>query len=83
MAEQTNRPTPPEVDRVAASRAAIAARRARAAIKTAVTAWERSPLSVLDAATSEPAGVEGRLRVTELLLSMPAIGTTKMRDALD
>lgn len=83
MAEQTNRPTPPEVDRVAASRAAIAARRARAAIKTAVTAWERSALSVLDAATSEPAGVEGRLRVTELLLSMPAIGTTKMRDALD
>lgn len=34
MAE--NRPTPPEVDRVAASRAAVAARRARAKVKAQV-----------------------------------------------
>ncbi|MBV6543618.1 guanylate kinase, partial [Ursidibacter maritimus] len=29
-----------------------------------------------------PDGVEGRLRVTEFLLSVPAIGTTKMQEAL-
>jgi guanylate kinase len=59
-----NRPTPPDVDRVAASRAAVAARRA---------------LDVLSTAISRPDGVEGRLRVTEFLTSIPAIGVTKMR----
>ncbi|GAA3866711.1 hypothetical protein GCM10022381_07890 [Leifsonia kafniensis] len=71
--------TPPDVDRVAASRAAVAARRARAAVKAAVAARERTPLEVLAAATAEPNGVEGRLRVTELLTSIPAIGVTKMQ----
>ena len=77
------RPAPPEVDRRAASQAAVAARRARAAVKAAISAHEVSPLTVLDRATADPEGVEGRLRVTEFLLSVPAIGTTKMRDALD
>ncbi|MDR6613484.1 guanylate kinase [Leifsonia sp. 1010] len=77
------RPAPPEVDRQAASQAAVAARRARAAVKAAIASREVSPLVVLDRATADPEGVEGRLRVTEFLLSVPAIGTTKMQEALD
>ncbi|MDJ0350376.1 guanylate kinase [Cryobacterium sp. PH29-G1] len=77
MAE--NRPTPPEVDRVAASRAAVAARRARARVKAEVASGERTALEVLAAAIADPIGVEGRLRVTELLVSIPAIGVTKMQ----
>ncbi|WP_434317705.1 guanylate kinase [Leifsonia sp. P73] len=85
MAEPTTasrRPAPPEVDRTAASAAAVAARRARAAVKNAIAAREVSPLVVLDHATAAPEGVEGRLRVTEFLLSVPAIGTTKMQEAM-
>ncbi|MEY9953410.1 guanylate kinase [Leifsonia sp. EB34] len=78
----SRRPAPPEVDRAAASAAAVAARRARAAVKNAIAAREVSPLVVLDRATAAPDGVEGRLRVTEFLLSVPAIGTTKMEEAL-
>jgi guanylate kinase len=78
----SRRPAPPEVDRAAASAAAVAARRARAAVKNAIAAREVSPLVVLDRATASPDGVEGRLRVTEFLLSVPAIGTTKMQEAL-
>ena len=78
-----SRPAPPEVDRRAASRAAVAARRARAGVKSAIASQELSPLTVLDRSTSDPEGVEGRLRVTEFLLSVPAIGTTKMKDALE
>ncbi|WP_421020439.1 integration host factor, actinobacterial type, partial [Klebsiella pneumoniae] len=59
-----------------------AARRARAAVKNAIASREVSPLVVLDHATAAPDGVEGRLRVTEFLLSVPAIGTTKMQEAL-
>lgn len=69
---------PPEVDRTAASHAAVAARRARATVKAAVAGGTRSSVDVLDAATSDPVGVEGRLRVTDLLLSVPAIGQTKL-----
>ena len=76
------RPAPPEVDRQAASAAAVAARRARAAVKATIAAREVSPLTVLDRATAAPEGVEGRLRVTEFLLSLPAIGATKMQEAL-
>lgn len=69
--------TPPEVDRVAASRAAVAARRARAAVKNEIADGARSPLDVLRVAFDEPEGVEGRLRVTEFLGAIPAIGRTK------
>ncbi|WP_158864422.1 guanylate kinase [Leifsonia sp. AG29] len=82
-ATASRRPQPPEVDRRAASVAAVAARRARAAVKAAIAAREISPLVVLDRATTDPEGVEGRLRVTEFLLSVPAIGTTKMKEALE
>lgn len=73
----TSTRTPPEVDRVAASRAAVAARRARAAVKSQIADGERSPLDVLREAFEQPEGVEGRLRVTEFLTSIPAIGVTK------
>lgn len=75
--------SPPEVDRVAASRAAVAARRARAAVKHDVAAGGRSPLDVLRAAYEQPEGVEGRLRVTEFLTSIPAIGQTKCARIMD
>ncbi|WP_022888005.1 guanylate kinase [Agromyces italicus] len=74
---RTTASTPPDVDRIAASRAAVAARRARANVKAEVAAGRRSPLDVLRAAFEEPEGVEGRLRVTEFLTSIPAIGATK------
>lgn len=81
MAE--NRPTPPDVDRVAASRAAVAARRARAAVKAQVAAGQRTALEVLATAVKDPTGVEGRLRVTELLISIPSIGVTKMKRIME
>ncbi|MGI9825296.1 guanylate kinase [Agromyces sp. Marseille-Q5079] len=77
------RSTPPEVDRVAASRAAVAARRARAAVKAAIAAGERSPLDVLRVAFEDAESPEGRLRVTEYLTSIPAIGVTKSARILE
>ncbi len=70
---------PPEVDRVAASAAAVAARRARAEVKRAVAAGERTPLQVAEAAWSgDPASPEATLRVRELLLSVPGVGPVKV-----
>jgi guanylate kinase len=69
---------PPPVDRAAASRAAIAARRARAEVKRAVATRQRSAVDVLDAAwTTEPAQAEASLRVRELLTSIPTLGPTR------
>ncbi|GMA92514.1 hypothetical protein GCM10025869_30430 [Homoserinibacter gongjuensis] len=68
----------PEVDRAAAGRAAIAARRARAAVKDAVHRRERRALEVAEAAWAEPASPEGTLRVRELLTSIPGIGPTRV-----
>ncbi|MGV8882134.1 MAG: guanylate kinase [Rhodoglobus sp.] len=73
----TERPTPPEVDRVAASRAAVAARRARAAIKNDVANSVRTALSVARVGWEDRESAEAGLRVRELLLSVPAIGPTK------
>ena len=71
------RPEPPEVDRVAASRAAVAARRARAAVKHAVATRERTARDVLDHAWSEPGSPEAGLRVRELLTSVPTLGPAR------
>lgn len=71
------RPAPPEVDRAAASAAAIAARRARAAVKKDVATGVRSSVDVLATAVANPSGVEGRMRVSELLRSVPALGAVK------
>lgn len=68
---------PPEVDRVAASRAAVAARRARAAIKRAVAERARSPLDVLEAGWAASDSAEAGLRVRELLSSVPGLGPVR------
>lgn len=68
------RVTPPPVDRVAASRAAVAARRARAAVKASVAGQHRSALNVLESGWSEQGSAEASLRVRELLASIPGMG---------
>lgn len=70
--------TPPDVDRAAAGRAAVAARQARAAIKAAVVAGERDPLAVAEAAWREPEGPEARMRVRELLGSLRGLGPKRV-----
>ncbi|BAU32268.1 guanylate kinase [Microcella alkaliphila] len=74
---------PPEVDRAAAGRAAVAARQARAAVKAAVAAGERDALSVAEAAWRDPAGVEGSLRVRELLGSLRGFGPVRVAAVLE
>ncbi|MCS6553593.1 guanylate kinase [Curtobacterium flaccumfaciens] len=73
--------TPPEVDRVAAAKAAVAARRARAAVKAAIASGERSALDVARAAWDdslvETASAERSLRVRDLLVSLPGIGPAR------
>lgn len=69
--------SPPEVDRVAASRRAVAARRARAALKRDVTMRVISPQELLRRALDAPESAAGAMRVTEFLTSIPAIGEGK------
>lgn len=71
------RPEPPQVDRVAASHAAVAARRARAAVKHDVATRARSARDVLDTAWTNPASAEAGLRVRELLTSVPTLGPAR------
>ncbi|MEX1079167.1 MAG: guanylate kinase [Homoserinimonas sp.] len=70
---------PPEVDRTAASRAAVAARRARAAVKQDISQHRRTPLEVAETAwLGEPARPEASLRVRELLGSIPGLGPIRV-----
>lgn len=73
----TPRPNPPEVDRVAAARAAIVARRARATIKRDIAVRARTALDVAQQAWDDPASTEAGLRVTELLTSVPQLGPAR------
>lgn len=75
-------PEMPPVDRRAASRAAVAARRERAALKDRLRSGEISPLRVLEQSV-DPVSVAARLRVTDYLMSLPAIGVTKGLRILD
>jgi guanylate kinase len=68
---------PPDVDRAAASRAAVAARRARAAVKRSVAEQRRNPRDVLDAGWARPGSAEATLRVRELVASIPGIGPVR------
>lgn len=72
----------PQVDRVAASRAAVAARRERAALKEKLRSGVISPLRAIDQAL-QPESVAARLRVTDFLLSLPSIGVAKVSRILD
>jgi len=71
------RPEPPEVDRAAASRAAVAARRARAAVKHDVATHARTARDVLDRAWTDAKSAEAGLRVRELLTSVPTLGPVR------
>lgn len=68
---------PPDVDRVAASRAAVAARRARAEVKSAVAEQRRSPLDVVETGWANPSSAEAGLRVRELVGSIQGLGPVR------
>ena len=75
---------PPDVDRVAAARAAVAARRARALVKQAVANRDRKALDVAESAwAGDPTNPEATLRVRELLMSIPSLGPTRADKAMD
>lgn len=72
--------TPPDVDRAAASRAAVAARRARAAVKKDVATHVRTPLEVVETAwLGESTLPEASLRVKELLGSITGLGPIRVQ----
>ncbi len=73
----------PAVDRAAASRAAVEARRARAAVKQAVRAGERSALSVAETAWRDAESVEAGMRVRDLLATLKGLGPTRTLAALE
>lgn len=75
--------SPPPVDRVAASRAAVAARRARAAVKQDIATGRRSTIEVLDISADPAHAAEHSLRITDFLLSIPHIGTTRSQRILE
>lgn len=69
--------TPPEVDRAAASRRAVAARRERAALKRDVSTRVITPQELLRRAQAAPESPAGAMRVPEFLTAIPAIGAGK------
>lgn len=72
----------PEVDRVAANRAAIAARRARAELKRRLREGEFSPLRALEDSLN-PEDPASSLRVTEFLQTFPSFGEVKTERTLE
>ncbi len=76
--------TVPEVDRVAASRAAVAARRARAKVKQDIASGERTALEVFEASASAlPHEPEATLRVTEFIGTLYMMGPKRVPGVLD
>jgi guanylate kinase len=70
---------PPEVDRVAAAATAVAARRARAAVKRDIHDRVRSAVEVVETAWTQPAkAAEASLRVRDLLTSIRGLGPTRV-----
>src|SRR6218665_2837171 len=80
MSEQTNHRATglPVEDRAAGLQAAVAARRARAAVKEVVASRQRTPIHMLPRAPRQPGSAEGTLRVSDLLRAIPGIGVTKV-----
>ncbi|MGV9193009.1 guanylate kinase [Microbacterium sp. MC2] len=72
-----DRQGPPEVDRVAASRRAVAARRERAALKRDVATRVITPQELLRRAQDRPDTPAGAMRITEFLTAIPAVGEGK------
>ena len=78
------RPAPPvDVDRAAAGVAAVAARRARAAVKRDIASRARTALDAAQVGWADPASAEASLRVRELLSSVPTLGPTRTAKVLD
>lgn len=77
------RPDPPEVDRIAAGKAAVAARQARAAVKHAIAARTRTALDAAATGWRDPESAEAGLRVRELLTSIPGLGPTRVARVLE
>lgn len=73
----------PEVDRHAASRAAVAARRARAAVKQSVRDGARSALDVAETAWRDGDSAEAGVRVTELLGTLRGLGPARVAEVLE
>ncbi len=73
----TDKQRPPEVDRVAASRRAVAARRERAALKHDVGMRVITPQELLRRAQENPDSPAAAMRITEYLTALPAIGESK------
>ncbi len=71
------RPQPPAVDRVAAARRAVAARRERASLKQDVSTRVLTPQALAHRAWAEPESAAGAMRITEFLTALPAIGVSK------
>ncbi len=78
----TPRPDPPEVDRAAAARAAVAARQARAEVKRAVASGRRTAADVAQTGWDAPDSAEAGLRVRELMLSVPTLGPARVERAM-
>ncbi len=74
---------PQDTDRTAASRAAVAARRARAAVKAQIETGTRTALDVAETAWREPDSPRRRCGVTDLLTSIPSIGAVRAQRFLD
>lgn len=72
----------PKVDRLAANRAAIEARRARAAVKQRLRSGDLSPLKAL-ADSTQADSAAATLRVTDFLQTFPAIGEVKSNRILE
>jgi len=73
----------PEVDRQAASKAAVAARRARAAIKDDIRAGRRSPRDVAATAWRDTSSPEAGVRVPELLGALQGMGPVRTAEVLE
>ncbi|WP_395640968.1 guanylate kinase [Pseudolysinimonas sp.] len=76
------RPDPPEVDRIAAGKAAVAARQARAAVKNAIATRSRTALDAAQAGWTDASSAEAGMRVRELLTSIPGLGPTRVAKTL-
>ena len=77
--------SPPPVDRIAASKKAVEARRARAEVKRRLASGAARPVDVFEAAlrTEEPIHPAATMRVPQFLRSIPHIGETKTERILE
>lgn len=75
--------TMPEVDRAAASRAAVAMRRERALLKDDLRRGRRPHQQTLLAAMNREDEAAQSLRVTEFLLTLPFVGEAKLERIMD